>query len=208
MPGKSKGRLIHDSKFIGLKGRIRVANNEGIFILDDPDLDARKIIYPGANGDPWWDTKQFLLQVARTLDIFEKKHPSYIVVLIFDQSSAHSSHGKGALNAFMMNKSHGGMDKGKIKAHGRDTYFLPECTFLELQGTIQLLWQLNTNGEKEPKGVEQILSERGCNVPGLRFRCLDKDKCIPPLEYPPSTKQKCCLARILSNHEDFFQEKS
>jgi hypothetical protein len=56
--------------------------------------------------------------------------------------------------------------------------------------------------------VEQILSERGCNVPGLRFRCPDKDKCIPPLEYLPSIKQKCYLARILSNHEDFFQEKS
>jgi hypothetical protein len=52
MPGKSKGRLIHDSEFIGLKGRIRVTNNKGIFILDDPNLNARKIIYPGANEDP------------------------------------------------------------------------------------------------------------------------------------------------------------
>jgi hypothetical protein len=25
-----------------------------------PDLDARKIIYLGAGGDPWWDTKQLL----------------------------------------------------------------------------------------------------------------------------------------------------
>jgi hypothetical protein len=41
MPGKSKGRLIHDSEFMGPKGRIRVLNNKGIFILDDPNLDAR-----------------------------------------------------------------------------------------------------------------------------------------------------------------------
>jgi hypothetical protein len=41
MPGKSKGRLIHDSEFVGPKGRIRVPNDKGIFILDDPDLDAR-----------------------------------------------------------------------------------------------------------------------------------------------------------------------
>jgi len=40
MPGKSKGRLIHDSEFIGPKGRIRVLNNKGIFIPDNPDLDA------------------------------------------------------------------------------------------------------------------------------------------------------------------------
>ena len=38
MPGKSKERLIHDSEFIGPKGRIRVLNNKGIFIPDNPDL--------------------------------------------------------------------------------------------------------------------------------------------------------------------------
>jgi hypothetical protein len=57
MPGKSKGRLIHDSKFMGPKGRIRVLNNKGIFILDNSNLDARQIIYPGLNRDPWWDIK-------------------------------------------------------------------------------------------------------------------------------------------------------
>jgi hypothetical protein len=52
MPGKSKGRLIYNSKFIGPKGHIRVPNNKGIFILDDPNLDARQIIYLGLNKDP------------------------------------------------------------------------------------------------------------------------------------------------------------
>ena len=51
MPGKSKERLIYDSKFVGPKGHIRVLNNKGIFIPDDPDLDTRQIIYPGSNGD-------------------------------------------------------------------------------------------------------------------------------------------------------------
>jgi hypothetical protein len=52
MPGKSKGRLIHDSKFMGPEGRIRVLDNKGIFIPDNPDLDTRQIIYLGLNGDP------------------------------------------------------------------------------------------------------------------------------------------------------------
>ena len=52
MLGKSKGRLIHDSEFIGPKGRIRVPNNKGIFIPDNLDLDTRQIIYLGSNGDP------------------------------------------------------------------------------------------------------------------------------------------------------------
>jgi hypothetical protein len=140
MPRKSKERLIYDSEFVGPEERIRVTNNRGIFIPNDLDLDARKIIYPGLNRDPWWDTKQLLVQVARALDIFEKKHPSYIAVLIFDQSSAYNSHGEDALNAFNINKSPGGVEKSKIKAYGRDIYFPPECAFPELQGIIQLLW--------------------------------------------------------------------
>jgi hypothetical protein len=71
MPGKSKERLIHDSEFMGPKGHIRVPNNKGIFIPDNPNLDTCQIIYPGSNGDPWWDTKQLLVQITRTLDIFE-----------------------------------------------------------------------------------------------------------------------------------------
>jgi len=53
MPGKSKGRLIYDSEFIGPEGRIRVRGEDGEYYPDDLDLDARKIIYLGSNGDPW-----------------------------------------------------------------------------------------------------------------------------------------------------------
>ena len=75
MLGKSKGKLIHVSDFIGLKGRINIP---------DLDLDARKIIFPGARGDLQWDTKQLLVQISTTLDIFELKHPDCIAILIFD----------------------------------------------------------------------------------------------------------------------------
>ncbi len=61
MPGKSKGRLIYDSEFIGPKGRIRVRGEDREYHPDDLDLDARKIIYLGSNRDPWWDTKQLLV---------------------------------------------------------------------------------------------------------------------------------------------------
>jgi hypothetical protein len=149
-----------------------------------------------------------LVQITRTLDIFEQKHLNCIAVLIFDQSSVHASHGEGALNAFGINKAPGRVEKGNIKAYRRDTYFSPECTIPGLQGTIQLLWQLNLNREREPKDVKQILIERGCNIPGLRFKCPKGAKCTVPLKYPPAIEQTCCLARILSNHQDFFEEKS
>jgi hypothetical protein len=46
MPGKSKGKLVHCSEFIG---------PEGVIKINGPNRDkyARKIIYPGSNGDPW-----------------------------------------------------------------------------------------------------------------------------------------------------------
>jgi hypothetical protein len=48
---KNKGRLIYDSEFVGPKERIWVANNKGIFILNNLDLNTRKIIYSGLNKD-------------------------------------------------------------------------------------------------------------------------------------------------------------
>jgi hypothetical protein len=77
-----------------------------------------------------------------------------------------------------------------------------------LQGTIQVLWQLNPNREREPKGMEQILIKRGYNIPGLRFKYPKSTKYTIPLEYPPAIEQTYYLARILSNYKDFFEEKS
>jgi len=43
MLSKSKGKLIYVSDFIRIKGRINIL---------ELNLNARKIIYPGARGDP------------------------------------------------------------------------------------------------------------------------------------------------------------
>jgi hypothetical protein len=55
-----------------------------------------------------------------------------------------------------------------------------------LQGTIQVLWQLNPNREREPKGMEQILIKRGYNIPGLRFKYPKGTKYTISLKYPPA----------------------
>jgi hypothetical protein len=139
-----------------------------------------------------------------TLDIFEKKYPNYIAVLIFDQSSAHASHGEGALNAFDINLS----NRGK-KSTPKDIYYPPECIFPKLQGTIQSLYTYDANGNKQNKGIKTILQERGCwpeHIPNLRC----KIRCPNPVAYPVpmSDKPPCCLARILSTYKDFFEQKS
>jgi hypothetical protein len=195
MPGKSKGKLIHVLDFIGPEGRITML---------DLHLDARKIIFPGAAGDPWWDTKQLLVQIKTALNIFKLKHPNCTVVLMFDQSSAHASRGEGALNAFDINLS----DRGK-KSTLKDTYYPQEYTILELRDTVQELWCLDKDGNKQNKGVKRILQERGCYPDkALNLKC--KIRCLAPLAYPVpvSDKPPCCLARILLTHKDFFEQKS
>jgi hypothetical protein len=73
--------------------------------------DAHKVIYPGSNGDPWWDTDQLLVQVKSALEIFEAAHPDCQALFVFDQSSAHASLPPDALKAFTMNKSNGGAQR-------------------------------------------------------------------------------------------------
>jgi hypothetical protein len=143
-------------------------------------------------------------QISMTLDIFEKKHLNSVAVLVFDQSSAHASHGEGALNAFDINLN----DRGK-KQTPKDIYYPPECTIPELRSTVQSLYTVNQKGEKVNKGIKTILQERGCypeNIPNLKC----KVRCLNPVAYPVpvSNKSPCCLARILSTHKDFFEQKS
>ena len=79
------------------------------------------------------------------------------VTNLFDQSPAHASHGEGALNAFNMNLTRG---KGQ-EASNRP----PECTIPELpRGQVQHLYNVLPDGTHEPKGIKQILRERGCDI--------------------------------------------
>jgi len=82
-----------------------------LVLLDETSYiicDACKIIYPGSNGDPWWDTDQLLVQVQSAIEIFKEAHPDCQALFVFDQSSAHVSLPLDALKAFTLNKSNGG----------------------------------------------------------------------------------------------------
>jgi tRNA G37 N-methylase Trm5 len=91
---KGRGRIIHVSGFIdAVDGRLALRDEEGKVVEE-----ARKIIYPGANGsDAWWDTAQLLAQMKDVIHIFEAAHPNHQALFIFDQSSAHASLPEDAL---------------------------------------------------------------------------------------------------------------
>jgi len=187
---KSRGRLIHVSDFIcEATGRL-VRRDAGGKIVDD----ARKIIFPGSNGDAWWDTTQLIEQVKNAIRIHEAVHPTSTALFIFDQSSAHASLPPDALRAFDMNKTDGGKQR-----HQKDTIIPDSNPVAELRGRVQNM----TNSDGTPKGLESVLKERGFDLykSGKKM----KAKCSPvcPLE-----NTDCCMARLLSRQDDFNNQLS
>lgn len=179
---KSRGCLIHVSDFLNPEnGRLILRGTSGDIIED-----AHKIIYPGSKGDPWWDTEQLLAQVQLAIDIFNHAHPGKIALFIFDNSSAHGSLPPDALKAFEMNMK----DGGKRKQH--DT-IIPIGS-PQNGGQAQ---KMTSNGVN--RGLRSILEERGFDLRGLRAKC----KPVCSIE-----SQRCCMARLLSQQDDFKNQPS
>ena len=184
---KGRGRLIHISDFIyEYNGRLVFRGQDGKI-----SMEARQIIYPGANGDAWWDCDQLIKQVKeRVIPTFEAAHPGCQALLIFDQSSAHASLPPDALKAFEMNKSNGGKQRRQ-----KDTTIPMDSPAVEMRSKVQLM----TTENGEPKGLEQTLQERGFKVDKMRAKCSP----VCPWE-----NDSCCMARLLSKQDDFVNQTS
>lgn len=187
MQRKSRGRLIHVSDFVNeATGRLVFRNAEGKI-----EEDAQEIIFPGGGTNvAYWDHEQLLAQVKHAIQIFEKAHPHCQALFIFDQSSAHASLPPDALRAFEMNKSNGGKQRKQ-----RDTVIPETNPTIELRGKAQKM----TMESGEPKGLQQVLEERGFSVWGLQAKC----KPVCPFE-----NTDCCMARLLSKQDDFVNQSS
>jgi hypothetical protein len=121
---------------------------------------------------------------------FEAAHPGCQALFIFDQSSAHAALPPDALKAFEMNKGNGGKQR-----HQRDTVIPTNNPTSEHHGQIQRM----TTNDGQQKGLEQTLTECGFNIKGLKAKCSP----ICPFE-----SQRCCMARLLSQQDDFMNQVS
>lgn len=184
---KGKGRIIHVSDFINEEdGRLIKRNADGEIIED-----ARKIIYPGSGGDAWWTHEDLLKQVESAIKIHnEVSGPGVQALFIFDNSSAHATLPPDALRAFDMNKSDGGKQRKQ-----RDT-IIPQSN---PDPTKRGLPQKMTTSSGEPKGLQSVLQERGFDLRGLRAKCTP----VCPFE-----SRGCCMARLLSQQDDFCNQMS
>ena len=187
MRRKGKGRIIHVSDFINEEdGRLIKRNADGEIIED-----ARKIIYPGSGGDAWWTHEDLLKQVESAIKIHnEVSGPGVQALFIFDNSSAHATLPPDALRAFDMNKSDGGKQRKQ-----RDT-IIPQSN---PDPTKRGLPQKMTTSSGEPKGLQSVLQERGFDLRGLRAKCTP----VCPFE-----SRGCCMARLLSQQDDFCNQMS
>jgi len=183
---KGRGRLIHVSDFINsASGRLVIQESDGTI-----SQDARVVIYPGTNGDAWWDTEQLLGQVKDAIRIFEAAHVGKEALFIFDQSSAHASLPPDALKAFEMNRSDGGK-----QCKQWDTIIPLSNPCEEHRGKLQKM----VLPDGRPKGLKQVLEERGFDIDKLRAKCTP----VCPIE-----NQDCCMACLLSQQDDFNNQPS
>ena len=185
---KGRGRIIHVSDFVNEEdSRLILCGADGKIIKD-----ARRIIFPGANGDAWWTHENLLEQVQSTIQIHEEASgPGVQALFIFDNSSAHTTLPPDALRAFDMNKSDGG--KQRIQ---HDTV-IPQSN---LDPSKRGLLQKMTTSSGQPKGLQSVLEEWGFDLRGLK-----RSKCSPIC---PFESQGCCLARLLSQQDDFRNQSS
>ncbi|OAV86088.1 hypothetical protein PTTG_30087 [Puccinia triticina 1-1 BBBD Race 1] len=184
LQSKSLGRLMHISDFI--------LESHGRLVLssDQQELnqlacsDAATVIYPGSQGDPWWDMAQLCKQVSeKALPIFKALHPDCQGVFVFDCSSAHEAYGPEALRAQNMNLGPGGK-----QSRMRDTIIPSDDPHIpeELRGQPQsMCFPMDYMVESlagQPKGIQHVLMEHGlwghyccariaARLPPLRMKC-------------------------------------
>ena len=172
---KTKGSGIMVSDFIDEhNGFLRLSSEEleGARKTDRKfPQEARELFEYGAARAGYWTGEKFMRQIETECKLAEYKYPSstHTLVWLFDQSSCHKAYAPDALNVNNMNVKPGG-----AQAVMRDTVWA---------GKVQTM--VDTNGI--PKGMKQVLEERGINTATL----LGPDMKI-----------------ILANHDDFKSEKT
>ena len=134
---------------------------------------ARCIVKYGANQEGYWNSDKFICQVDVALRISKIKYPAedYNVVWLFDQSSGHCAYSDDALNVKKMNAGPAGK-----QPQMRDTTN-------PLTGMVQKM--VDDNGI--PKGMRQVLRERGINITNMTAPDMRK---------------------VLESHHDFKYEKT
>ena len=173
---KGKGSGIMVSDFITEEGYLRLTEEEVIRARakhgDKFWREARELLEYGESKDGYWTSERFLKQMDEAVKIADIKYPrseGYRVNWLFDHSSCHNAYSEDALNATHMNAKPGGKQPCM-----RDTVW---------KGKVQrMVFSLGI-----PKGLIQVLKERGCYRKKMKLEDMRKE---------------------ISTHSDFQNEKT
>ncbi len=202
MPLKKKGpgRGLHQSDFIC----------STVGWLEDASV----TLEYGKNHDGFWTGELFVKQVRsfklfrithlylhfpfrqqikdKFIPAFKAKHgDGYIAAILVDHSQGHSAYAEDALRATHMNLRPGGK-----QARMRDGWF--ERNGVKI--TQPMIFPPNhPQYPDQPKGMQQVLQERGLWRSGLLMKC--KESC-------DSDSTDCCARRILEVQPDFREQRS
>jgi hypothetical protein len=141
----------------------------------------------------------------KIIPAFEQEHrPGYQALIMVDNSQGHSAYSEDALLTTRMNVNPGGK-QGRLQ----DGWFVPHHSH---RGTTAN--STAANGTKvsqlmiypadhpdfpdQPKGIKNVLLERGFDVQNLRGKCKKCD----------ADSETCCCKRILELQPDFQEQQS
>ena len=152
--------------------------------VEYPDLKqkARVLLKYGTDGEGYWNSDKFISQVKDTIKIVKVKYPRemYDVIWLFDHSSGHTAFADDALNATKMNVRPGGEQ--------------PKMHSTIWRGREQKM--VFDNGT--PKGMKQVLFERGINTTKMKA-----DEMREILQNMPDFKYEKTKVEKLLNSNNF-----
>ena len=136
-----------------------------------------------------------LLQLReKIIPEFERLHgPDYQALIMVDNSQGHAAYASDALLASKMNLNPGGAVP-KL----RDGWFTHDGHRISQPMVFPMDHQTNPD---QPKGIKQVLIERGLWRQGLHLDCKKPRVCS-------IDSSDCCARRLLSQQPDFLEQKS
>ncbi|RIA90689.1 hypothetical protein C1645_823067 [Glomus cerebriforme] len=155
-----------------------------------------RYLHSGKNEEGWWIAEHLLDQVVNSaIPIFNTLYPNAIAVFAFDNSTNHGAMAKDGLNASNMNLNPGGKKPCMHK-----TYYGPNKTPQSM-----VFSHNHPKYPNQPKGMKQILSERGLWRDNLLADC---KLCKGKTKVVDANRTDCCARKILSLQPDFLAQKS
>ncbi|KAF7325461.1 hypothetical protein MKEN_00394400 [Mycena kentingensis (nom. inval.)] len=149
----------------------------------------------GKNHEGFWNGELFVKQVQeKFIPAFEQRHPGAVAVLLVDNSQGRSAYPKDALRASQMNFRAGG-----AQPKMRDGWYLDADGRKHTQPMVFPENDPRPTLRGKPKGMQQVLKERGLWRRGLLMKCSSGCE---------DGRINCCGLRILENQADFKEQRS